>query len=63
MFVPPDYGGLPVLTYPFKVAAQATGKPIYIWTINDPEQMNKLLEKHIQGILSDYPKTLDNQID
>lgn len=57
-FIPPRYYGLPLLTPPFRLAAKGMGLPIHLWTINGKEEINKYLSRGIQGIISDYPKTV-----
>ena len=31
---------------------------IHVWTINDPEEMKKLIDLQVDGIMTDYPKRL-----
>ena len=32
--------------------------PLYPWTVNDPEQMKKLVNAGVEGIITDYPQLL-----
>jgi len=34
------------------------GKELHVWTVNDPETIEKLIEKGVDGIISDYPNLL-----
>ncbi len=63
LFVPHEYYHIPVLTYPFRKAAEASGTYQMIWTINQEELMTDLLNKGVQGILTDYPEVLNEIIE
>ena len=63
LFVPTRFMGLPVLTPPFRSAARANGIHIHVWTVNDPEEMESLLNMNTQGILTDYPGLLKDIMD
>lgn len=34
------------------------GKELHVWTVNDPETIEKLIAKGVDGIISDYPNLL-----
>lgn len=34
------------------------GKELHVWTVNDPETIEKLIERGADGIISDYPNLL-----
>ena len=34
------------------------GKELHVWTVNDPETIEKLIERGVDGIISDYPNLL-----
>ena len=38
--------------------AHHAGLQIVAWTVNDPEQMHRLVEMGVDGIMSDYPDRL-----
>ncbi len=59
LFIPPSYGRLPLLTLPLRRAARATGLPIFLWTINCKEAMQRCLDLKIDGIITDYPDRLE----
>lgn len=44
-----------VASRPFIRRAHATGKPVYAWTVNDPQQMVRLLGYGVDGIITDRP--------
>lgn len=34
------------------------GKELHVWTVNDPETIDKLISKGVDGIITDYPNLL-----
>ena len=34
------------------------GKQLHVWTVNDPETIESLIERGVDGIISDYPNLL-----
>ncbi|WP_438864778.1 glycerophosphodiester phosphodiesterase [Neptunicella sp.] len=56
--VPLYGGGLEVLTQGVIDDAHAKGLKVQAWTINDPSIMSKLMDKGIDGIISDRPDYL-----
>ena len=59
--LPTHYYGLPVLTPFFRAAARAAGIKLYIWTVNDFAEFQELVEKGVDGILTDYPGKMAKQ--
>lgn len=58
-FQVPEYaGGLRVLTEGFVAAAHNRGVEVHAWTVNETEQMRRLLEMGVDGIMTDYPDRL-----
>ncbi len=55
LFVVPGFG---MLTESFKIDARLAGLHIYVWTINDRDEMHTLLEDGVEGILTNYPAIL-----
>ena len=51
--VPPRHRGLRVVDRAFVNAAHDRNLPVHVWTINDPDEMDRLLELGIDGIVSD----------
>ena len=37
------------------IAAKQQGHEVYVWTINEPEEINKYLHSSVSGIITDYP--------
>ena len=51
--VPPRHRGLRVVDRAFVNAAHDRDLPVHVWTINDPDEMDRLLELGTDGIISD----------
>ena len=51
--VPVRYGRLPVVTAGFIRRAHRVGRQVHVWTINDPADMERLLDLGVDGIVSD----------
>lgn len=56
--VPTQYRGVPIVTRRFLAAARRRGVRVDVWTINDPEEMRRLLDLGVGGIMSDRPGVL-----
>jgi glycerophosphoryl diester phosphodiesterase len=56
--VPVDYRGIPLATPRFLEAAHARGVRVDVWTINDPNEMRRLLDLGVDVIMTDRPETL-----
>ena len=56
--VPVKYGGLTVVDQKTVAAAQAAGRSVIVWTINDGDEMRALLDLGVDGIITDRPDTL-----
>jgi glycerophosphoryl diester phosphodiesterase len=55
---PVNYGRIPVVDRRFIAAAHRHGRPVHVWTIDDAEEMERLLELGVDGIMSDRPAVL-----
>ena len=56
--VPPDYRGTPLVTPRFLEAAHDRGVRVDVWTINDLDEMRRLLDLGADGIMTDHPEEL-----
>ena len=56
--VPERQGDLVVVDERFVAAAHRAGKAVHVWTVNDAESMERLLDLGVDGIISDVPTTL-----
>jgi glycerophosphoryl diester phosphodiesterase len=56
--VPASFNGVPVLDEEFVTAAHQAGLAVHAWTINDPPEMEELLDLGVDGIITDVPSVL-----
>ncbi len=56
--VPVRQGRLPVVDRRFVDAAHRRGVGVHVWTIDEPDVMNQLLDLGVDAILSDRPTVL-----
>ncbi len=56
--VPVVMKGVPLITETFIQRVHSMGKVIHAWTINEPEEMNRLLDLGVDGIMTDKPQIL-----
>jgi glycerophosphoryl diester phosphodiesterase len=52
---PPSRARIPILCESFIKAAHAAGRPVVVWTIDDPQEMDKMLKMGVDGIISNHP--------
>ncbi len=53
--IPPRYGDIDLVTAQSVAAAHRCGLEIHVWTINQREEMDRLLQLGADGIMSDLP--------
>ncbi len=56
--IPPAFDGRPLVTEDSVNAAHRVGLFVHVWTVNEPEEMRRLLELGVDGLMSDYPARL-----
>lgn len=56
--VPEYHEGRHVVTSRFVDAAERLGIEVQVWTVNEPEQMHRLLDAGVHGIMTDVPDVL-----
>jgi len=57
--VPVSQGPIPVVTARSVARAQRAGKPVHVWTIDDPREMQRLIDLGVDGIMTDDAVTLE----
>jgi glycerophosphoryl diester phosphodiesterase/membrane-associated phospholipid phosphatase len=53
--VPEVHDGRQVVTPRFVRAAERLGVDVHVWTVNEPEQMHRVLDAGVHGIITDHP--------
>ncbi len=56
--VPLYHGRIRIVDRRFVAAAHRRGIHVHVWTIDEPEQMERLLDMGVDGIMTDRPSTL-----
>lgn len=61
--IPRFYGEIELATQSFIDAAHQAGKAVHVWTINDEADMELLLRRGVDGIISDRPTLLSKVLE
>jgi glycerophosphoryl diester phosphodiesterase len=56
--VPTAHRGVEIVTRRFIDAAHARGAQVHVWTIDAPDEMHRLLELGVDGLMTDRPSVL-----
>jgi glycerophosphoryl diester phosphodiesterase len=56
--VPVRKNGLRIVTSGFVRRMHRQGKGVFVWTVNRPDEMRRLLDIGVDGLISDYPAVL-----
>ena len=56
--VPVRKGAVRIVTRGFVRRMHAQGKGVFVWTVNRPEEMRRLFDLGVDGLISDYPAVL-----
>ena len=56
--IPEEFGGRPLVTRELVAFAHDAGIAVHVWTINQPEQMSRLLALGVDGLVTDHPERM-----
>lgn len=53
--IPAEFGGQPLITPELVQHAHTHGVQVHAWTINEPDEMTRLLDLGVDGLVTDFP--------
>lgn len=56
--VPVRDGRVEIVTEAFVATCHAAGLPVHVWTIDEPDEMARLLDLGVDGLMTDRPRVL-----
>ncbi|MBW2419889.1 MAG: glycerophosphodiester phosphodiesterase [Deltaproteobacteria bacterium] len=56
--IPPSFAGEPLVTPELIRHAHAHDVSVHVWTVNDPDEISRLLELGADGIVTDHPERM-----
>jgi glycerophosphoryl diester phosphodiesterase len=56
--IPPEFQEVPLVTSQTVAAAHNLDCEVHVWTIDDPQEMGRLLDLGVDGIMSNFPDRL-----
>ena len=56
--VPPEFARRPLVTPEFVAHAHAHDLQVHVWTINEADEMRRLLDLGVDGVMTDFPARL-----
>ncbi|HRI64591.1 MAG TPA: glycerophosphodiester phosphodiesterase [Polyangium sp.] len=54
--VPVTYAGIPIVTQRFVDVAHEANLEVHVWVINEEDEMRRLLDMGVDGIMTDFPR-------
>ncbi|MGH7570867.1 MAG: glycerophosphodiester phosphodiesterase [Gemmatimonadota bacterium] len=60
--VPVHWHGLQIVSAPFVEAAHRFDREVFVWTVNEEREMERLLDLGVDGLISDFPARLAEMV-